>query len=88
MKTDTCGQGLCWRNSESVVYRLTLFTLRSKFEIAFVAPIHFLLKQWEDVDKISRKFILRDHVRNSHDHSVLQSIDITRRNLMLIIPRA
>ena len=25
-----------------------------------------------------------DHVRNSHDHSVLQSIDITRRNLMLI----
>ena len=25
-----------------------------------------------------------DHVRNSHDHSVLKSIDITRRNLMLI----
>ena len=29
-----------------------------------------------------------DHVRNSHDHSVLQSIDITRRNLMLITLRA
>jgi len=28
---------------------------------------------------------LLDHVRNSHDHSVLQSIDITRRNLMLIL---
>ena len=25
-----------------------------------------------------------DHVCNSHDHSVFQSIDITRRNLMLI----
>ena len=24
MKTDTCGQGLSWRHSESVVYRLTL----------------------------------------------------------------
>ena len=34
-------------------------------------------------NKISSKFILFDHVRNSNDHSVLQSIDITR-NLMLI----
>ena len=40
------------------------------------------------VDKISSKFILCDHVRNSYDHSVLQSIDITRRNLMLITHRA
>ena len=31
------------------------------------------------------KFILCDYFRNSHDHSILQSIDITRRNLMLII---
>ena len=37
---------------------------------------------------MSSKFILCDHVRNSHDHSVLQSIDITRRNLMLITLRA
>ena len=29
-----------------------------------------------------------DHINNSHDHSVLQSIDITRRNLMLITLRA
>ena len=35
-------------------------------------------------NKISSKFILCDHVGNSNDHSVLQSIDITRRNLMLI----
>ena len=40
------------------------------------------------VDKISSKFIMCDHVRNSHNHSVLQSIDITRRNLMLITLRA
>ena len=64
---------------------LTLYTLRSKFEFSFVAPIHFLQKQWGEVDKISSKFILCDHVRNSHDHSVLQSIDITKRNLTLII---
>ena len=31
---------------------------------------------------------VRDHVRNSHDHSVLQGTDITRRNLMLITLRA
>ena len=52
--------------------------------ISFVAPIHFLQKLRGEVDKISNKFILCDHVRSSHDHSVLQSIDITRRNLMLI----
>ena len=40
------------------------------------------------VDKISSKFILCDHVHNSHDHSVLQSIDITRRNFLLITLRA
>ena len=41
-----------------------------------------------EVDKLSSKFILCDHVRNSHDHSVLSYIDITRRNLMLITLRA
>ena len=40
------------------------------------------------VDKISSKFILCDHVFNSDDHSVLQSIEITRRNFMLITLRA
>ena len=34
---------------------------------------------------LSNKFILSDHVRNSHDHSVLQSTDITSRNLNLIM---
>ena len=67
---------------------LTLQTLRSTFEFSFVTPIHFLQKQWGEVDKKSSKFILCDHVHNSHDHSVLQSIDIARRNLMLITLRA
>ena len=62
--------------------------LRSKFEFSFVASVHFLQKKWGEVDRISRKFILCDHVCNSHDHSVLQSIYITRRNLMLITLRA
>ena len=57
--------------------------LTSKFEFLFVAPIHFLQNYWGEVDKISSKFILCDQVCNSHDHSVLQSIDVTRRNLML-----
>ena len=34
------------------------------------------------------KFIFCDHVRNSHDHSVSQNIDITRRNLILITLKA
>ena len=38
--------------------------------------------------KYQASSILCDHVRNSHDHSVLQSIDITRRNLKLITLRA
>ena len=54
-------------------WALTLYTLRSKFEFSFVAPIHFLQKKWGEVDKISSKFFLCDNVHNSHDHSVLQS---------------
>ena len=37
---------------------------------------------------MTSKIILCDHVRNSHDHSVLQFTDITRRNLMLITLKA
>ena len=42
---------------------------------------------WGEVDTISRKFVLCGHVRNSLNHSVLQNIDITRRNFMLITLR-
>ena len=38
----------------------------------------------EKLIKCKSKFILFDHVHNSHDHPVLQSIDITRRTLTLI----
>ena len=76
------------RSSQLEWIPLTLETVRSKFEFSFVAPIHFLQKKLGEVDKISSTFILCDHVRNSHDHSVSQSIDITRRNLMLITLRA
>ena len=58
-----------------------------KIKISFVTPIHLLQKHWGEVDKISSKFILCDHVLNSRDHSVLQNIAITRRNWMLITLR-
>ena len=38
--------------------------------------------------KYQASSILCDHVHNSHDLSVLQNIDITRRNLKLITLRA
>ena len=65
--------GHLWRCAILLCRYVTLETLRSKFEFSFVAPIHFLQKQLGEVDRISSKFILCDHVRNSHDHSVVQS---------------
>ena len=60
-------------------------TLSSKIWIPvcclFSFPTEVVGRSWL---KISSKFILCDNICNSHDHSVLQSIDITRRNLMLI----
>ena len=73
-------------SGDSVVFIVALNPLNPTIKI--VAPIYFLQKKRGEVDKISSNFILCDHVRNSHDHSILQSIDITRRNLMLITPRA
>ena len=49
------------------------FKPRPKFEFSFVAPRSFLTEVVGEVDKISSKFILYDHVRNSHDQSVLQT---------------
>ena len=42
----------------------------------------------EKLIKISSKFIACDNIHNSHELSVLPSIDITWRNLMLITLRA
>ena len=59
-----------------------------KIEILILFPYSFPITVVGEVGKTFSKFILCDHVLNSHDHSVLQSIDITRRNLMLISLRA
>ena len=66
---------------------VTLYTLISKFKFSFVIPVHFQQKQWGEFVEVSIRFMLCDHVRNSHDHFVLYSSDITRRNLMLITVR-
>ena len=55
-----------------------------KIKILICHPYSFTIEEVGEVDKISSKYILYHHVLNSHDHSVLQSIDITGRNLMLI----
>ena len=62
--------------------RLDQESIRSKFEFSFVAPIHSYKNSGEKLMKISSKFSL-----SHHDHSVLQSIDITRRKLMLLTLR-
>ena len=55
-----------------------------KIWILICCPYSFPTEVVGEDDKISSKVILRDHVRNFHDHPVLQSTDITRGNLMLI----
>ena len=65
-----------------------------KLIVIFLSPLNPKIKIWILIccpysfptslqlsDKMSSKFILCDHVCNSHDHSVLQSIDITRKIL-------
>ena len=60
-------------------------TLNIKEQIVPSFSHTFLIKvHWGDVTKISRDFTLGDHILNSHDLRGGRSIDITRRNLMLI----
>ena len=40
-----------------------------KTQILFVIPACFLFQKWGEVVKISREFILSDHIPNSHDLS-------------------
>ena len=55
----------------------------------FLSCSHTLpIKVLGDVIQISRKFTSGDHLPNSHDLGGSMSIDITRRNLLLIIVRA
>ena len=60
---------------------LTLLKPKIEVWILICCRYSFPTEVVGEVDKISRKLLLNDHVRNSHDHSGLQSIDITRRNL-------
>ena len=61
------------------------------YTLRFVNPLNTSLNShllplfisYRSSDKISGKFILCDHVRNSHEHSILQTINITWRNLIL-----
>ena len=59
-----------------------------KIGILICCPYSFPTEAVGRSFKISSKFILCDQVRNPHDHSVLQRINTTRRNLMLITLRA
>ena len=48
--------------------------------ILFCCPYSFPTEVVGEVDKMSSKFILRDHVSNSHDHSVLQALILQGEN--------
>ena len=51
---------------------MSLHLLNPNIKISLlIVAIHFLQKYLEEVDKASMEFILCDHVRNSHHHSVL-----------------
>ena len=56
---------------------------RPPFHCSAVMSCENALGSGEKLIKYQAKYILCDHVLNSHDHSVLQSIAI-RKNLMLI----
>ena len=67
----------------------TLSTALSLPILTLFSPLFIYYRSSEEkLIKYQTKNILCDHVLNSHDHSVLQSIAITRRNLMLITLRA
>ena len=63
---------------------LNPLSTKIKIKILICHPYSFTIEEVGEVHKISSKYIVCDHVLNSHDHSVLQGIDITGRNLMLI----
>ena len=62
--------------------------LNIKIQILICYPYTFSIEIVGQFVEVSIRIFLCDHVLNSHDHSVLQSIDITRRKLMLITLRA
>ena len=65
---------ICWKLTK--IYLLNPSHPEIKIWILICCPYLFATEVGGEFDKISSKFILSDHVRDSHDHSVLQSIDI------------
>ena len=57
-----------------------------KIEILIYCPYTFSIEVVGIFAEMSIRLIFPDHVLNSHDNSVFQSIDVTRRNFMLITP--
>ena len=78
-----CAQTLVhrWDPEQGFLYysadRLKPLNPRIKIENLICCPYSFPIEGVGEVGKTLSKFILCDHVLNSHDHSVLQSIDIT-----------
>ena len=78
-----CAQTLVhrWDPEQGFLYysadRLNPLNPRIKIEILICCPYSFPIEVVGEVGKTLSKFISCDHVLNSHDHSVLQSIDIT-----------
>ena len=70
-------------------HSLNAVNIKIRINILYVALLKSLYEQWSKVViKVWSKFILCDHVLNSHDHFLLWSIDITMRNLMRITLKA
>ena len=65
---------ICWKLTK--IYLLNPSHPEIKIWILICCRYLFPTEVGREFDKISSKFILSDHVRDSHDHSVLQSIDI------------
>ena len=65
---------ICWKLTK--IYLLNPSHPEIKISILIFCPYLFPTEVGGEFDKISSKFVLSDPVRDSHDHSVLQSIDI------------
>ena len=77
------------RESQFDQYVINPLIPKIKMQILLSCPHTFHIEVVGRIERvnISREFILSDYIRNSHDLSDRLSIDITRRNLMLITIR-
>ena len=73
-------------HSATRLLRLTLpFQPKDQNLNSYLLPLFISYRSsGKKLTKYQANSSLCDHVSNSHDHSVLQTVDIARRNLMLI----